>query len=129
MDIQAKASELWKKIGKYIVIGVSAIIIIAAAVLIGQWVAGRYADQLATQIHDKWMATDGRALYDNIAIQKNKIEELDQNYKDQKAALDDARKKWGKGISNVIKSGDTKIIAGTFDNLVDRYTPPASWDK
>jgi hypothetical protein len=75
------------------------------------------------------MASDGRALYDNIAIQRNRIEELDQKYTDQKAALEDARKKWGKGISNVIKTGDTKIIAGTFDNLIDGYHPPASWDK
>jgi hypothetical protein len=136
MDVNAekdviikKGSEFWKKIRYYVIGGVALIVLVIGIIFLGRWYASDAADELAIRIHERWMATDGRALYTDIAIQRNKIQELDQKYSDQKTALDDARKKWGRGISNVIKSGDTKIIAGTFDNLVDRYSPPASWDK
>ena len=124
-----KSGELWSKFGRYVYIGVGVLAFIIGAVWVGQWWAQGKADEFAKSIHDKWMITDGRALYDNIAIQRNKIEELDQNYTNQKAALEDARKKWGKEIGNVIRSQDTTTIAGAFDNLIDGYIPPPDWDK
>lgn len=121
--------DVWDKFGKYVLIGIGALAFIAGIVYVGQWYASGKADEFANRIHERWMATDGRAIYDNIAINRDRIKELDTNYRDQSDRLDKMNRDKMKGIGNAIKTGDKKVLASMFDNSVDRYQPPASFDK
>jgi len=123
-----KSSELWTKFGKYVYIGVGVLAFIIGAVYVGQWYAAGKADELAKSIYQKW-TSDNREVFEQITRNKLKIEELDQNFQSQSETLRRMRSGGGKVIDVAIQKGDTAIIAGMFDNLVDRYTPPASWDK
>jgi len=114
---------------KRIYIGIAFLLLIIILAYFGQWYAKGKADEFANSIHQHWMATDGRALYDNIAINKLRIEELDSKFQSQIDDVNRRRSAVGKVINDTIKKGDTIAIAGMFDNLIDRYTPPTSWDK
>jgi len=121
--------EVWDKYKKYVLIGVGALAFIVGIVYIGQWYASGKAEEFANSLHERWMSTDGRAIYDNIAINRDRIKELDQNYKDQSDRLDKISRDKMKGIGDAIKTGDKKVLASMFDNSVDRYQPPASFGK
>lgn len=123
-----KSSELWKKFGKYVYIGVGVLAFLVGAVYAGQWYATGKADELAKAIHQKW-TNDNRDTFEQITRNKLKIEELDSKFQVQIDDINRRRSGGGKVIDDTIKQGDTAIIAGMFDNLVDRYKPPASWDK
>ena len=123
-----KSSELWTKFGKYVYIGVGVLVFIIAAVWIGQWYAAGKADELAAAVHQKWI-NDNKEVFEQITRNKIKIEELDQSYQTQSDKINKIRSGGGKVMDVTIKKGDTALIAGMFDNLVDRYKPPASWDK
>lgn len=123
MPLKDKASELWKKFGRYVYIGIGVLVLIAGAVYLGKWYATGKAKEFSQSIHDRWMLDHGKQLYESIAVNKNKIEELDQNYKTQSTRVNKLWKERKGVIDNAIKSGDTTAIAGLFDNLVDGYTP------
>lgn len=121
-DVKQKTSELWKKIGKYVIIGVSAILLIAGLVLGGQWIASGEARKVAQSLHDKFRL-ENQALYDNIAILQDRTDTLEKNYYKKKETLAADRVAGKGGVTRVYQSGDTKAIASFFDNLVDGYSP------
>ena len=123
-----RANVFWTKFGKYVYIGVGIIAFIAGLVWAGQWYAVGKADEFAKSVHAKFVK-ENSAMFETITRNKIKIEELDKKYKEQSAQIKIMRIDLGGKVDNTIKSGDTAAIAGMFDNLVDRYDSPASWDK
>lgn len=123
-----KTGELWKKIAKYVYIGVGVLALVGGLVYLGQWYAAGKADELAKSLHEKFKQ-ENQPMYEDIVRNRIKIEELETNYKNQSARIERIRKEQERRIDNVIQSGDTKAIASLFDNIVDGYTPPASFGK
>lgn len=126
--IVKKTSEFWKKFRLYIYIGVGVIAFILGLVWVGQQYATGKADEFAAAIHQKW-ALDNKDTFEQITRNKIKLEELDVKFQSKLDDLTKRRSRDGKVIDATIKQGDTVAIAGMFDNLVDRYKPPTSWDK
>ncbi len=127
-EVEKKAGKLWKRFGRYVYIGVGILAFLAGAIWIGQWYATGEADKLAKAVHEKW-TNEHRDKFQQIERNKMKIEELDSKFQSQIDDLSKRRAAGGKVIHETIDKGDTAVIAGMFDNLVDRYVPPASWDK
>lgn len=128
MDIKAKTSELWKKIGKYVIIGLSVLTIIIGAVLIGRWVARSDAQKLVDDLH-KVFKLENKALFDNVAINQYLIDEMKKKAAIQSAEIAKIKKSREGGVIDDIKSGDKNRIAGKYDNLVDNYVVPSDFGK
>lgn len=127
-EVIKKTGELWKKFGKYVYIGVGVLVFFIGAIWIGQWYAAGRADEFAKSIHEKW-ANDNRSTIQQIERNRLRIDDLDLKFQGQIDDINKRRSGGGKVIDATIKKGDTDVIAGMFDNLIDRYIPPDSWDK
>lgn len=127
-DIKNKASALWAKLKYYIIGGAALILILVGLIFLGQWYASGKADELAKDLHQRFRQ-ENQAIYDNLAVNQAEINKLKQDYSDQSEKITKLQKGREGGIINVIKSKDKQKIASMYDNLVDGYTPPASFGK
>ena len=114
--------ELWAKYSTYVFIGIGALILIVALVFIGQWWAGRSANALADRLRQEFQV-ENRALYDNLAVLKDRTQQLEQQYSIQKGELDKIRRNQKGSATDAFNNPDKKVAASYFDNTIDSYIP------
>jgi len=122
MEIKAQLNDLRTKYGKTAIkVGIGVVILIGL-VIAGHYYAGRAAQEFADGLRSQFRQ-ENQALYDNLAVLKDRTQQLEYNYGVQKGELVVIRNKQKGNTSNVFKNPDKKVIAQFFDNTVDNYIP------
>jgi len=122
MDVKAKVTDLRIKYGAKIVIALVAIILVIVLVFVGNWYAGRHAQELADNLRSQFRQ-ENRGLYDNIAVLKDRTKTLESNYNNQLLVIKTLKNKQKGTTDNVFKSTDKKVVASFFDNTIDNFIP------
>lgn len=121
-DIKTTVSTFWSTNSTLIIKIIVGIVLLVALVFIGQWYAGRTVNQLAADLRAKAML-DNRALYDNLAVLKDRTLQLETQYSVQKSEIVTIRNNQRGGATSAFKNPDKKVAASYFDNAVDSYVP------
>lgn len=114
--------ELFKKYAKYIYIGIGALILIITLVLIGQWRSWESANKLADKLRQEFQI-ENRAFYDNLAVLRDKTQQIENQYDIQRNELNAFRRNQRGGTENAFKNPDKNVAARYFDNVIDAYIP------
>jgi len=120
MDLKLKASDLWKKVSKYVFVGVGSLIIVAILVAVGWWYAGKKVDETTERLRNQAILNN-RPLYENLAILNNTAQQLEHQYGIQKNELDKLRRNQRGGVDDAFNNPDKKVAASYFDNTIDSY--------
>jgi len=115
-------SGLWEKYSKQVFIGIGALALIVVLVLVGQWYAAGKANALADRIRQEFQL-ENRLLYDNLAVLKDRTQQLEQQYSFQKGELDRIRRNQKGGATDAFNNPNKKVAASYFDNTIDSYIP------
>jgi hypothetical protein len=118
----ASISIFWAKFRYYVIGGAALIIVIVGLVFLGQWYATGQANALAEKLKAQFHQ-ENQALYDNLAVLKDRTQQLEYKYGVQRDEITGIKNKLRGTTTNVFQSGDKKVIAGFFDNTVDNYIP------
>ncbi len=121
-DVKNVVSNFWSTNSTLIIKIVAGIIIFAILVIAGWWYAGKKVNEFAANLRAQAIL-DNRPLYDNLAILRNRTQQLESQYGVQKSALDTIRKNQRGGTASVFKNPDKKVVASYFDNTIDSYIP------
>jgi len=122
VDIKNTVSTFWQTNSALIIKIVAGIIVVAILVAVGWWYAGKKVEELTATLRAQAIL-DNRPLYDNLAVLKDRTQQLEYQYGTQKNELRVIRNNQRGGTTNVFKNPDKKIIASYFDNTVDSYIP------
>jgi len=117
-----KFDELKTKYGKKAILAIVVFFLLVGTVFASKWMAGRDAQALADNLRNAFKL-EHQSLYDNLAVLKDRTQQLEYQYGVQKGELVSLREKLRGGTSNVFKNPDKKVIASFFDNTVDSYIP------
>jgi hypothetical protein len=121
-DIKATVSDFWMRFRHYIIGAAALIVVIIVLVLIGQWYATGQANALAEKLRTQFRQ-ENQALYDNLAVLKDRTQQLEYKYSLQRDEIVGIKNKLRGTTTNVFNSGDKKVISSFFDNTIDGYVP------
>lgn len=121
-DIKTTVSNFWTTNSTLIIKIVVGIVVIAILIVGGWWYAGRVVNKLAADLRTQAIL-DNRPLYDNLAILKDRTQQLEYQYGVQKNEIVTIRNNQRGGTTIVFKNPDKKVIAQFFDNTIDGYVP------
>lgn len=121
-DIKTAASKLWQTNSTLIIKIVVGVVVVAILVIVGGWYAGRVVNKLAADLR-KQAIIDNRPLYDNLAILKDRTQQLESQYSVQRTQINTIRNNQRGGAASAFKNPDKKVIASYFDNTIDTYIP------
>jgi len=122
MDVKTTVSTFWKSNSSTIVKSIIAIVVIIVLVVVGWWYAGRAVNKLAADLRAQAIL-DNRPLYDNLAILKDRTQQLEYQYGFQKSELDKIRKAKKGGVTDAFNNPDKNVAAKFFDNVINSYVP------
>jgi len=120
MSINNIASTFWTSNSAVIIKIVTGIIIVAILVAVGWWYAGKKVDELTERLRNQAIL-DNRPLYDNLAILKDRTQQLEHQYGVQKGELDRVRRNQRGAANDAFNNPDKKVAASYFDNTIDSY--------
>jgi len=105
------------------VIGVIvALIVIFGIVLVSHAFNSSRVNDIADRLRTEFQA-DNRALYDNLAVLKDRTQQLEYQYGVQKGELANLRNKLKGDANNAFKNPNKQVAASYFDNTIDSYIP------
>jgi hypothetical protein len=120
MDKKNIVATFWS-INSSLVIKIAVgIVLLVVLVFVGNWWAGRSANALAERLRQEFQI-ENRALYDNLAVLKDRTQQLEYQYGFQKNELAVIRNKQKGGASDAFNNPDKKVAASYFDNVIDSY--------
>lgn len=119
-DIKNIVSTFWQINSALIIKIVVGIVVVAILVVVGWWYVGRVVNKLAADLRAQAIL-DNRPLYDNLAILKDRTQQLEYQYSAQKGELETIRRNQRGGMTVIFKNPDKKVIASYFDNTIDQY--------
>jgi len=115
-------NDLKTKYGKVVLKSVIIAGVVLLFVFVGKWYAGRTAQEFANNLRNQAIL-DNRPLYDNLAILRDRTQQLESQYGIQKRELNTLRNNQKGNTTIVFKNPDKKVIAQFFDNTIDGYIP------
>jgi len=121
-DIKTTVSTFWQTNSTLIIKIVVGIVVVAILVVVGWWYAGRAVDKFAADLRAQAIR-DNRPLYDNLAVLKDRTQQLENQYAAQKRDLDNHRRKAKGGTDNAFNNPNKQVAASYFDNTIDSYIP------
>lgn len=121
-DIKNIVSTFWQINSALIIKIVVGIVVVAILVVVGWWYVGRVVNKLAADLRAQAIL-DNRPLYDNLAILKDRTQQLEYQYSAQKGELAKIRDKQKGGVTDAFNNPDKKVAASYFDNTIDSYIP------
>lgn len=115
-----KLGELKAKYGKKAILVIVVLIALTGVIFGSKWMAGRAAQALEDSLRNAFRF-ENQSLYDNLAVLKDRTQQLEDKYDAQKIELDTIRKINRGGTTVIFKNPDKKVIASYFDNTIDQY--------
>lgn len=121
-SVKTTVSSFWQTNSSLITKIVIGIVVVAILVVVGWWYAGRAVNKMAADLRAQ-AVIDNRPLYDNLAILRDRTQQLESQYSIQKGELNTLRNNQKGTTTIVFQNPDKKVIGNFFDNTVDGYVP------
>ena len=110
--------KLLKNYSKYIQIGFAALVFIMFIVFLSHYISTRNTDSFIEKVRNEWKLKN-QEIYDNMAIIRNDLKNLDINYNRNKDSIKKQSDLERKRYDDIKKQPKKQEIASYFDNIID----------